>query len=182
MEIIMECILNPGVPCDNLMNYAYIIWFALGIVLIVLEFFIPGVFIVFFGIGALVAGGFHYLFNFGIGIQLTIWIASSFAVLLFGAKFLKDLFPSDQSYEPTMIEHVNGRIVSVIRNVHVGKKGGRISFQGTDWDAISTDSEIPKASFAKIVMRDNLTFHVASATDEEIQAHLNSIKKVEEED
>ena len=50
----MECILNPGVPCDNIMNYAYIIWFALGILLIVLEFFIPGVFIIFFGIYILI--------------------------------------------------------------------------------------------------------------------------------
>ena len=154
----------------------------MGVLLIVLEFFIPGVFIVFFGIGALVAGGFHYLFNFGIGMQLTIWIASSFAVMLFGAKFLKDLFPSDQSYEPTMVENVNGRFVFVIKNVHVGKKGGRISFQGTDWDALSTDVEIPKGSSAKIVMRDNITYQVQSATEDEIQAYLNSIKKVEEED
>jgi len=178
----MECILNPGVPCDNIMNYAYVIWAIMGVLLIVLEFFIPGVFIVFFGIGALVAGGFHYLFNFGIGMQLTIWIASSFAVMLFGAKFLKDLFPSDQSYEPTMVENVNGRFVFVIKNVHVGKKGGRISFQGTDWDALSTDVEIPKGSYAKIVMRDNITYQVQSATEDEIQAYLNSIKKVEEED
>ena len=178
----MECLLNPGVPCDNIMNYAYIIWFAFGIFLIALEFFIPGVFIIFFGIGSIVTSGLHYLFNFRFTLQLVIWIASSFAILLFGAKFLKDLFPSDQSYEPTMRESVEGRIVSVIRTVHVGRRGGRISFQGTDWDAISTDVEIPKGSFAKIVERDNLTFHLQAASQEEVETFLNSIKKIEEED
>jgi len=178
----MECIFNPGVPCDSIMNYAYLIWFVLGVLLIGLEFFIPGVFIIFFGIGAVVAGGFHYLFNFGIGMQVTIWILSSFAVLLFGAKFLKDLFPSDQSYEPTMIEDVRGRIVSVIKNIHVDKKGGRISFQGTEWNAISRDVEIPIGTYAKILDRDNLTFYVQSASEEEISQFLSSLKKIEEED
>jgi membrane protein implicated in regulation of membrane protease activity len=182
MEVIMECILNPGVPCDNIMNYAYIIWFVFGVLLIALEFIIPGVFIIFFGIGSIITSGLHFLFNFSFTMQLVIWISSSFAILLFGAKFLKDLFPSDQSYEPTMVENVHGRIVSVIKNVHPEKKGGRITFQGTDWDAISTDVEIPKGSFAKIVERNNLTFYVQSATEEEITKHLNSIKKIEEED
>ena len=182
METLMECLLNPGVPCDNWLNYAYLVWFAFGIILIILEFFIPGIFIVFFGFGALITGGLHYLFNFGIGVQITIWIISSFVIILFGAKFLKDLFPSDQSYEPTMVENPSGRIVSVIKNIHVGRKGGRISFQGTDWDAISKDAEIPKGSFAKILERDNITFYVQSATESEIANYLNSIKKVEEED
>lgn len=178
----MECILNPGIPCDNLMNYAYVFWFILGVLLIVLEFFIPGVFIIFFGLGAVIASGFHYLFNFGIGMQVTIWIASSFAILLFGAKFLKDLFPSDQSYEPTMVENVNGRIAIAIKNIHVDRKGGRISFQGTDWDAISKDSEIPKGAYAKIIERDNIAFYVQTASEEEVEKYLSSIKKFEEED
>lgn len=182
MEIIIECILNPGVPCDSLLNYTYILWFLLGVVLIVLEFFIPGVFIVFFGIGGLVASVFQYLFNFSIPMQVTTWIVSSFAVLLFGAKFLKDLFPSEESYEPTMKESVSGRMALVIKNVHVERKGGRISFQGTDWDAVSLDAEIPKGNYAKIVDRENLTFKIQTATEEEIQNYLNSIKKIEEED
>ena len=145
----MECILNPGVPCDNIMNYAYVIWLIMGVLLITLEFFIPGVFIVFFGIGALVAGGFHYLFNFGIGMQLTIWIASSFAVMLFGAKFLKDLFPSDQSYEPTMVENVNGRFVFVIRNVHVGKKVAEFHFKERTGMLFRLTLKFPKVAMQK---------------------------------
>ena len=182
METLMECLLNPGVPCDSWANYAYLIWIGLGVLLTVLEFFIPGVFILFFGLGAFVAGGLHYLFNFGIGMQVTVWIISSFIIILFGAKFLKDLFPSDQSYEPTMIENVQGRIARVIKNVHFEKKGGRISFQGTDWDAISKDSEITKGSFAKILGRNNLTFYVITPSEEEVAIYLNSIKKVEEDD
>lgn len=178
----MECILNPGVPCDNIMNYAYIIWLVFGVLLIALEFIIPGVFIIFFGIGSLVTSGLHFLFNFSFTMQIVTWISASFAILLFGAKFLKDLFPSDQSYEPTMKENIQGRIVSVIKSVHTEKKGGRVSFQGTDWDAISNDVEIPKGGFAKIVERNNLTIYVQSASEEEITNHLNSIKKIDEED
>ena len=81
-----------------------------------------------------------------------------------------------------MVENPSGRIVSVIKNIHVGRKGGRISFQGTDWDAISKDAEIAKGSFAKIIERDNLTFYVQAASESEITNYLNSIKKVEEED
>ncbi|HNK57512.1 MAG TPA: NfeD family protein, partial [Leptospiraceae bacterium] len=109
MEIIIECILNPGVPCDSILNYTYVLWFVFGIVLIVLEFFIPGVFIIFFGLGALVTSLFHYLFILSFGMQITTWIVAAFAIMLFGAKFLKDLFPSEESYEPTMKESVSGR-------------------------------------------------------------------------
>lgn len=182
METLMECLLNPGVPCESLQNYAYLLWIGLGVILIILEFFIPGVFIVFFGFGAFIVSGLHYLFNFGVGIQIAIWIFSSFVIILSGAKFLKDLFPSDQAYEPTMVEHVQGRIVPVIKNVHADKKGGRISFQGTDWNAISRDSEIPKGSYAKILERDNLTFYVETPTEQEVQRYLSSIKKVEEDE
>ena len=98
----MECLLNPGVPCDNWLNYAYLVWFAFGIILIILEFFIPGIFIVFFGFGALITGGLHYLFNFGIGVQITIWIISSFVIILFGAKIIAvaDVVEAMSSHRP----------------------------------------------------------------------------------
>ncbi|AAS70429.1 nodulation efficiency protein NfeD domain protein [Leptospira interrogans serovar Icterohaemorrhagiae str. Verdun HP] len=51
-------------------------------------------------------------------------------------------------------------MVPVVKDILVERKGGRILFQGVEWDAISKKSRIPKGNKARILSRDNLTFFV----------------------
>jgi membrane protein implicated in regulation of membrane protease activity len=68
-----------------------------------------------------------------------------------------------------MENHISGRIVKVVTTVFP-KKGGRISFEGTDWDAICLEGEIPAGSYARILERNNLTFTVTNVDVSEVDA------------
>lgn len=177
----MNCMLNSQVSCDILFQYSALIWISFGILLCFLELIIPGTFVSFFGIGAIVLGSVQYFAVFSFTNQFIIWISISLAILFVGAKFLHDLFPSETQFDPSKFKNVTGRIAKVVTPIKVGKKGGRIQFQGTDWDAISEDLEIGTNEYVKILKRDNISFRVVKASALEIQNFLDSKKKPEEE-
>lgn len=140
------------------------IWITAGVILSILEFFIPGILVVFFGIGAILTGITAYFFAIGLSTQIMIWLTSSMALLLTGGQVLKKMFPSSESFQPPTDFDYYDREVKVVKKILVNKKGGRVSFQGTEWDAISFDAEIPRGKKARILSRDNLTFVVISAS------------------
>ena len=177
----MECLLNQSLSCDLLGNYSYIAWIVIGILLSLLEMLIPGIFVIFFGFGAIFTGIIQYFFSFSLPTQFIIWVASSLGILFVGAKFLHDLFPSDKKFEPSTFKMVEGKIALAIKDIQVGKKGGRIHFQGTDWDAISEDIRIESGQYVKIISRENITYRVVRPTEEEIEEFLLSKKKEDEE-
>jgi inner membrane protein len=177
----MNCILNSQASCDILFQYSALIWFSFGILLCFLELIIPGTFVSFFGIGAIVLACIQYFAVFSFTNQFIIWILISLAILFVGAKFLHDLFPSEEQFDSSKFKEVAGRIAKVVTPIRVGKKGGRIQFQGTEWDAISEDLEIGADEYVKILKRDNISFRVVKASDLEIQNFLDSKKKLEDE-
>jgi membrane protein implicated in regulation of membrane protease activity len=177
----MECLLNQSLSCDLFGNYSYVAWIGAGILLSLIEMLVPGIFVIFFGLGAIFTGIIQYFFAFSLPTQFIIWVISSLGILFVGAKFLHDLFPSDKKFEPSTFKIVEGKIAQAIKNIQVGKKGGRIHFQGTDWDAISEDIEIPAGDYVKIISRDNITYRVVRPTQEEIEEFLLSKKKEEDE-
>lgn len=179
---IIECILNGGVPCPDIWSsYTFVLWVAGGLFLVLMEFFIPGIFVIFFGIGAVITGIAQYSLQISLAYQLTLWILSSLTLLFFGAGFMKKLFPAEEKYVPVPRDSFKGRVVKVTKKVKIDKRGGRISYQGTEWDAISTDSEIEEGDYATIVDRNNLTYLVQKANTDEIEKFLASLKTNEEE-
>ena len=140
-------------------NFAYL-WILFGIFLIVFEFFIPGILIAFFGIGAVIAGLSSVFFELSLTAQIFLWLISSFLTILIGGKFLKKVFPSFDSFEPPSNIDFYGKEAKAVKKILPEKKGGRISFEGTEWDAISIGSAIQKGNKVKILSRNNLTFVV----------------------
>ncbi len=177
----MNCILNSQVSCDILFQYSALIWISFGILLCFLELIIPGTFVSFFGAGAILLGCIQYFANFSFQNQFIVWILISISIVSVGAKFLHDLFPSEEQFDSSKFKEVAGRIAKVVTPIRVGKKGGRIQFQGTDWDAISEDLEIGTNEYVKILQRDNISFRVVKASALEIQNFLDSKKKPEDE-
>ncbi|EMO78446.1 nodulation efficiency protein NfeD domain protein [Leptospira kirschneri str. 200801925] len=76
-----------------------------------------------------------------------------------GSTAIRKIFPAQIEHSIPKNDEV-GKLVPVVKDVLVERKGGRVLFQGVEWDAISKKSRIPKGNKARILSRDNLTFLV----------------------
>ncbi len=177
----MECFFNPAVSCEVFNQYGNYIWLGIGIFLSLIELLIPGVFVVFFGIGAISVGIILSIFPIPFIAQILIWLVISVGGILLGAKFLHRLFPAQATKDPSNYKIYENKITLVIKDIKPNKKHGRIQFQGTEWDA-SSNEEILVGEYAKILHRDNISFSVTKASSEEVENFLASKRKFEEEE
>ncbi|MHC4442991.1 MAG: NfeD family protein [Planctomycetota bacterium] len=138
-----------------------IIWFVVGIILLILEFALPGLIIFFFGIGACIVAIVCLLVDISLNVQLTIFILSSVILLLALRKWLRTFFMghvySKQDLSEDMQEFINAR--AVVKKEIAPNNPGRVEFRGTDWDA-EADETIPEGAAVVIVEKNNITFKV----------------------
>ncbi|XDD51754.1 NfeD family protein [Leptospira sp. WS92.C1] len=142
-----------------LSNLPMALWIGGGILLILAEFLIPGTFVAFLGTAGILTGALVYFFAISIGWQLGIWAILSTVLIYAGSQTIRKFFPA-QSERAVPENDQIGRLVPVVKDVLVERKGGRVLFQGVEWDAISKTNRIPQGSKARILSRDNLTFLV----------------------
>lgn len=120
-----------------------VIWFVVGLALVLLEFAAPGVILVFFGLGAWVTVAAVKLgWAETLAVQM-VWFAVSSAVLLFGLRRLfKSWFTGFSSSRDTGsdLDEFTGQEVVVISAVH-GRERGLVEFKGAHWSARATDGE-----------------------------------------
>jgi membrane protein implicated in regulation of membrane protease activity len=135
-------------------------WVIGGIILIALEFVFPGTFIMFLGIGGLITGMVARLVPMSFTQQAILWMLSTLGSLILGGHFVRKLFRSEKSKDPFIKDDYLNQIVPVEHDILVGQLGGKVLFQGTVWDAITTTERIPKGNKVRILQRDNLTFTV----------------------
>ncbi len=139
------------------------IWAIAGIVLIFIEFFIPGLVIIFFGAGALVTSLITFVIgnSFSLPLQFLAFTITSILSLVLLRKYMKKIFTgkmeSDSGSENFNIEI--GRIVPVIEYIQHGEIGGKVKYQGTIWSAQSEES-IPPGESVEIIGSKNLTLIV----------------------
>lgn len=124
------------------------------------ELFLPGGFVFFLGLSATIVGALTYFIEIQFWTQSLIWAVLSGLLIWAGGSFLRAFFPSASERVILNPEEGPGRIVLVSKDILVERKGGRVQFQGTEWDAISKTKRIPAGKRAKIVFRENLTFVV----------------------
>jgi len=138
-----------------------IIWFLVGLLLLVLEFALPGLIIGFFGVGAWIVAAVCLITEIGINTQLAIFIVSSVLSLLLLRRWLKGVFlghtGSKQDLKHNLEEFVGQR--AVVKEKIVPKLGGKIEFHGTNWEA-QADEEIASGTVVEIVGKDNITLKV----------------------
>ncbi|PJZ78912.1 NfeD family protein [Leptospira neocaledonica] len=140
-------------------NLSYL-WIASGIILMVAELFIPGTFVFFLGLSASIIGAVSYFIEMKFWTQILAWGILSGILIWLGASFLRKFFPSASEKAILNPEEGPGRIVLVSKDVLVERKGGRVVFQGTEWDAISKSKRIEAGKRVRILERENLTFVV----------------------
>ena len=123
-----------------------LIWFLIGLGLVLVEFMIPGAIIVFFGVGAWIAALTTWIgLTESLAWQIIVFSVSSVVLLLMLRRRLKGQFlghtGSEQDLDHDLEEFV-GRIVSVTQPIRPGEPG-LIEFKGADWQARSEQSFEP---------------------------------------
>lgn len=136
------------------------IWIVGGILLMISEFVVPGMFVVFIGLGVTITGIVSIFFHLTMGEKMLLLTSISIISILFGAAFLKNFFPSEVHSESLVKDEFRNEIVTVVEDILVNQKGGRIRYQGTEWDALTSTRRISKGDRVRILRRDNLTFIV----------------------
>lgn len=138
-----------------------LIWFLIGLLLLLLEFILPGLIVAFFGVGAWVVALVCLFIDIPLNAQLLIFIVSSVLSLLLLRKWLKGIFMghvvSKQDVKENLEEFVGQRAVVKERIVPNGR--GKVEFRGTDWQA-EADEEIAEGTAVKIIGKENITLKV----------------------
>ena len=140
-----------------------IIWFLVGLALLILEFILPGLIIAFFGVGAWIVALVCLITDIGINTQLIIFIIASVLSLLCLRKWLKGIFLghtfSKQNLKENLDEFIGQK--AVVKEKIVPKAGGKVEFHGTNWLA-QADEEISEGTTVQIISKDNITLKVKS--------------------
>jgi len=138
-----------------------IIWFLVGLVLLIVEFALPGLIIGFFGVGAWIVAIVCLMTDIGVNNQLAIFIASSVLSLLLLRRWVKGVFlghaGSKQDLTHNLEEFVGQR--AVVKEKIVPKLGGKVEFHGSNWEA-RADEEIAEGAAVEIIGKDNITLKV----------------------
>lgn len=121
-----------------------LIWFVVGMALVLLEFVAPGVILIFFGLGAWVTvAAVKCGWAETLASQMA-WFSLSSVVLLFG---LRSLFRgwfmgfSTSRSTRTDLDEFTGQEVVVIRAVR-GLERGLVEFKGANWSARATEEGV----------------------------------------
>lgn len=138
-----------------------IIWFLIGLVLLIMEFVSPGLIIAFFGVGAWIVALVCLITDIGINTQLIIFIIASVLSLLCMRKWLKGIFMghavSKQNLKENLEEFIGQK--AVVKEKIIPKSGGKVEFHGTNWIA-EADEEIAEGVMVRIISKDNITLKV----------------------
>ena len=140
-----------------------LLWFLLGLALIFLEFVVPGVILVFFGIGAWAAAVTTY---FGLTAsfqsQLLVFAVTSILLLVVLRKWIKGKFyghVGDVQDQTQNLDEFSGQSVVVLEDVIPNKMEGAVEFKGARWRAVS-DEHIKNGEMAIITGVDGIILKV----------------------
>ena len=141
-----------------------IIWFIIGLILMLSEFVMPGLIIAFFGAGAWVVAILCMIIpGISLNLQLFIFLISSIVLLLALRKQLAKVFKGFEKQKNPAGEDVDdfvGHRATVLKAILPNKKG-KIEFHGTAWDA-EADEEIGEGQIVEIIGKESITLKVKS--------------------
>ncbi len=138
-----------------------LIWFIVGMVLLVAELLAPAHVIIFFGLGAWVVALICLLKPISLNTQLIIFILVSPIILLTLRNYFKSLFSGHisavQNPNKDMDDFIGKR--AIVKESIVPHKGGKVEFNGTLWSA-DAGEEIGVGENVIVLSKDNLLLKV----------------------
>ncbi|MDB5262216.1 MAG: hypothetical protein JWQ14_1497 [Adhaeribacter sp.] len=146
---------------DAFLDNPAILWFVLGLVFLLAELAMPGLIILFFGVGAWITALAYLVFDFGFNSQLAIFISSSLLCLALLRRFLVKDKSSSATNE--LNQEFVGHTCTVSDSILPGPEGGRVKFRGSNWKAIS---HVPVAAgeTVRIIAQDSIVLVVQPLT------------------
>lgn len=144
------------------MNNPVIIWFVIGAVLMLLEFAVPGLVLIFFGIAAWVVSLAQYLGLIdGFTAQCLVFSVATILCLVLLRKYVKSWFVGESRDEDDEFQtEFIGQVVRVTHAIPSGPGRGKIELKGAEWNAFSeTAHEV--GEMVTVIGRDGLNLTVA---------------------
>ncbi|HHM01567.1 MAG TPA: NfeD family protein [Caldithrix abyssi] len=135
-----------------------VIWFVLGLVLILMEFVTPGFYVIFFGFGAWVVSAVSLFAEVSLTWQLLLFLVSSVLMLVFLRTHLQNLFGVNTVNDMDEKDEFIGEEGIVIEKISINGMG-KIELRGTQWDARS-NSDIDVGTRVRVTARDSIRFTV----------------------
>ena len=150
-------------PDKNVLSNPTLLWFLVGLVLAFLEFAVPGVILIFFGVSAWIVALTAYIrLTSSVESQLLTFIVSSVLLLIFLRRWVKGKFHGhvrDVQDPSQNLDEFTGKDVLVLDDVIPGKTGGYVEFKGASWSAVS-EEPLKKGEIAIIAGLDGLTLKI----------------------
>jgi membrane protein implicated in regulation of membrane protease activity len=137
------------------------IWAFVGVFLLIMEVFMPGLIVFFFGVGAMVVAIACAIWHITINTQLILFIVTSVVLLAALRRWLKGVFmgfTSDSQDSEKNTQDFVGKKVVVIQTISPIQPG-IVELNGTNWNA-AAEMTIAAGAVVEIIGNDNLTLHV----------------------
>jgi len=134
-----------------------ILWFLAGLIMLILEFLMPGLIIFFFGIGALVVAAICFFANISLNMQMSIFLVASILLLLSLRQWIKKAFVGHRASNGLLLEFT-GEMAVVTKQIDP-VAGGRVDLHGTSWNA-QAEELIPEGTVVEVTGKDNITLKV----------------------
>lgn len=123
---------------DTFMSAAAI-WFIVGLALLLLEFALPGLIIMFFGIGAWIVGlTLLFVDDLSLNTQLVIFLVSSGLSVLLLRKWLQKRLMGSKKSNEVIDDEFLGKTAKAMTPIMPGQNG-KVFFKGSAWSAKSND-------------------------------------------
>ena len=139
------------------------IWAMVGLILLLMEFMLPGLIIFFFGVGAWIVAATCFFVDISVNIQIIIFIVSSVVLLLALRKWLRSIFVGHTYSKQAGTQDINdlvGEKVTVTKTI-TPPQTGAVELHGVKWNAVA-ETAIEAGQLAEITGQDNLTLTVKS--------------------
>ena len=136
-----------------------LVWFGIGVILLLLEFANPGVVLIFFALGAWLVALLCLTVEVSLNLQLGVFVITSVVLLLVFRSRIKERIDRRQpAPEAGESEEFVGRRGLVTREIR-SDRAGRVDCRGTTW-AAEAGERIPEGAAVEIVEKENLTLVV----------------------
>ena len=131
-----------------------LVWFIVGLVLLLIEFANPGVIVIFFGIGAWIVALLTLFFDISLNAQLVIFLAS---LRRWFTRLFRERLTQNAPETPAEDEFVGKR--AIVTKSITPEVNGRVEFRGSTWDA-EAEEHIETGTPVTITGKINITLIV----------------------
>lgn len=138
------------------------VWLIVGVGLLAMELFVPGLVVCFLGLAAMIVAGLRWAGLIpGLMESFLAWAVISVVLVLGLRQFALRWLPSERSFQTTDEDlDAVGAVVEVVQQISSGDQNGRVRYGGTSWPAITREGVIPAGGRARLILRDNLVWIV----------------------